>query len=209
MRLIYHIEVKELNKKAADLAPFLKMYKGCLMSAAQMADFIEQVKKLCADLNARYPRIKPFEVHRWKGGDAYCVSVMIEGTDKCVAHIRAALWRLFGTPRRGLRLLRSTRLRRLTRITNEVMDKKDIEKKVAQISAAVAEAGGGVFIAIIPERGSCEPVFRIKGRALELVQAVACAMLNDKETQLVVDEALKQVRKYEKKFCKDDTQRDA
>lgn len=90
MRLIHHIEVKELNKKAADLAPFLKMYKGCLMSEAQLRDFIEQVKKLCADLNAQYPRTAPFEVHRWKAYDTYCVSVMTEGTDKCAAHIRAA-----------------------------------------------------------------------------------------------------------------------
>lgn len=77
------------------------------------------------------------------------------------------------------------------------IDNKELEKKVDELASAVKEAGGGVFIAIIPERGSCEPVFRIKGRALELVQAVACAMLNDKETQLVVDEALKLVRKYE------------
>ena len=78
------------------------------------------------------------------------------------------------------------------------MDKKMLERKVAEIASAVEKTGGAAFVAIIPERGSVEPVFRIRGRALELVQAVACAMLNDKDTQMVIDEALRQVCKYEK-----------
>lgn len=89
------------------------------------------------------------------------------------------------------------------------IDNKELAKKIDELASAVKEAGGGVFIAIIPEHGSREPMFSIKGRGLEVVQAIACAILRDPQSQMLVKEALKQVMRYEKKFCKDDAERDA
>lgn len=65
MRLITKITCNaSLNAKAAALAPFLRMYDGCLMQTEeQWSSFVAQVKKLLEDLNADYPRTKPFEVY--------------------------------------------------------------------------------------------------------------------------------------------------
>lgn len=67
MRLITRITCNtSLNAKAAALAPFLRMYDGCLMrTEKQWSDFAAQVEKLLEDLNADYPRTKPFEVYAY------------------------------------------------------------------------------------------------------------------------------------------------
>lgn len=75
MRLITKITCNaSLNAKAAALAPFLRMYDGCLLQAEeQWSDFVAQVKKLLKDLNADYPRTKPFEVYESTGKGVYIV----------------------------------------------------------------------------------------------------------------------------------------
>lgn len=75
MRLITKITCNtSLNAKAAALAPFLRMYDGCLMQTEeQWSSFVAQVKKLLEDLNADYPRTKPFEVYGSTGKGVYIV----------------------------------------------------------------------------------------------------------------------------------------
>lgn len=75
MRLITKITCNaSLNAKAAVLASFLKMYDGCLMQTEeQWSSFVAQVKKLLEDLNADYPRTKPFEVYGFTDSYVYVV----------------------------------------------------------------------------------------------------------------------------------------
>ena len=75
MRLITKITCNtSLNAKAAALAPFLRMYDGCLLqSEKQRVEFVESVKKLLKDLNADYPRTKPFEVYGSANRGVYIV----------------------------------------------------------------------------------------------------------------------------------------
>lgn len=64
MRLINRVCVNEnLNAKAKDLAPFLRMYEGCLMTAERYRLFVKEVKGLLDELNAQHVRTKPFEVY--------------------------------------------------------------------------------------------------------------------------------------------------
>lgn len=91
MRLIYNIETREPNKKAAALAPVLKMYRGCLMTKAQYEEFVTQVKVLCKCLDEKYPRTTPYHVINWEStSKKYMLSVTLDGTDKTVASIEAA-----------------------------------------------------------------------------------------------------------------------
>lgn len=91
MRLIYNIETREPNKKAAALAPVLKMYRGCLMTAAQYEEFVTQVKELCRILDKTYPRTTPYYVTNWETTFGTSMqSVTLDGTDKVVARIEAA-----------------------------------------------------------------------------------------------------------------------
>ena len=75
MRLITKITCNaSLNAKAAALAPFLRMYDGCLMQTEeQWSDFVTGVKKLLEELNAAYPRTKPFEVYGFTDRGVYIV----------------------------------------------------------------------------------------------------------------------------------------
>lgn len=75
MRLITKITCNaSLNAKAAALAPFLRMYYGCLMPTEdQWSDFVAQVRKLLEDLNEMYPRTKPFEVYGFTDNGVYIV----------------------------------------------------------------------------------------------------------------------------------------
>lgn len=91
MRLIYNIETREPNKKAAALAPVLKMYRGCLMTAAQYEEFVKQVKGLCKYLDEKYPRTTPYQVAIGRGPLEHIrCRFMLRGTDKVVARIEAA-----------------------------------------------------------------------------------------------------------------------
>ena len=78
MRLIRKITCNtSLNAKAAALAPFLRMYDGCLMQTEeQWSSFVAQVKKHLEDLNADYPRTRPFEVY---GSTDRAVYIVPEG----------------------------------------------------------------------------------------------------------------------------------
>ena len=77
MRLINRIIVDEkLNAKAKDLAPFLRMYEGCLMTAEQYRLFVKEVKGLLNELNAKHVRTKPFEVY---GSNENCIYIIPEG----------------------------------------------------------------------------------------------------------------------------------
>lgn len=74
MRLINRITINEnLNAKAKDLAPFLRMYEGCLMTAERYRLF---VKGLLDELNAKHVRTKPFEVY---GSNENCIYIVPEG----------------------------------------------------------------------------------------------------------------------------------
>lgn len=75
MRLITKITCNaSLNAKAAALEPFLRMYDGCLMQTEeQWSDFVALVKKLLEDLNADYPRTKPFEVYGLTVGGVHVI----------------------------------------------------------------------------------------------------------------------------------------
>lgn len=75
MRLITKITCNtSLNAKAAALAPFLRMYGGCLLQTeTQWEDFVAQVRKLLEDLNEMYPRTKPFEVYGFTDNGVYIV----------------------------------------------------------------------------------------------------------------------------------------
>lgn len=74
MRLINRITIAEnLNAKAKDLAPFLSMYEGCLMTAEQYRLFVKDVKDLLDDLNAKHVRTKPFEVYGSTDNGIYIV----------------------------------------------------------------------------------------------------------------------------------------
>lgn len=75
MRLITKITCNaSLNAKAAALAPFLRMYDGCLIQTEeQWFDFVASVKRLLEDLNAGYPRTKPFEVYGFTDRGVYIV----------------------------------------------------------------------------------------------------------------------------------------
>ena len=74
MRLINRIIVDEnLNAKAKDLAPFLRMYDGCLMTAEGYRETVQQIKELCAALNSQHPRTKPFEIYGLTDNGIYIV----------------------------------------------------------------------------------------------------------------------------------------
>lgn len=74
MRLINRVCVNEnLNAKAKDLAPFLRMYEGCLMTAEQYRLFVKEVKGLLDELNAKHVRTKPFEVYGLTDNGIYIV----------------------------------------------------------------------------------------------------------------------------------------
>lgn len=75
MRLITKITCNaSLNAKAAALAPFLRMYDGCLMQTEeQWFAFVIEVKKLLEELNAAYPRTKPFEVYGFTDRYVYII----------------------------------------------------------------------------------------------------------------------------------------
>lgn len=74
MRLINRITIAEnLNAKAKDLAPFLRMYEGCLMTAEQYRLFVKEVKGLLDELNAKHVRTKPFEVYGSTDNGIYIV----------------------------------------------------------------------------------------------------------------------------------------
>lgn len=74
MRLINRIIVDEkLNTKAKELAPFLRMYEGCLMTAEQYRLFVKEVKGLLDELNAKHPRTRPFEVYGDTNNSIYIV----------------------------------------------------------------------------------------------------------------------------------------
>lgn len=77
MRLINRICVDEkLNAKAKDLAPFLRVYEGCLMTAEDYRATVQEIKNLLAVLNNQHPRTKPFEVY---GGTENCICIVPEG----------------------------------------------------------------------------------------------------------------------------------
>lgn len=77
MRLINRIIVDEnLNAKAKDLAPFLRMHEGCLMTAEQYRLFVKEVNGLLDELNSKHPRTKPFEVY---GSNENCIYIVPEG----------------------------------------------------------------------------------------------------------------------------------
>lgn len=64
MRLITKIEANiTLNAKAADLAKFIRLYKGCLFTPQQYNSFVLEVDKLLDDLNKQHPRTKPFIIY--------------------------------------------------------------------------------------------------------------------------------------------------
>lgn len=67
---------ENLNAKAKDLAPFLRMYEGCLMTAERYRLFVKEVKGLLNELNAKYARTKPFEVY---GSNENCIYIVPEG----------------------------------------------------------------------------------------------------------------------------------
>lgn len=77
MRLINRICVDEkLNAKAKDLAPFLRMYEGCLMTAEDYRATVQEIKNLLARLNEQHPRTKPFEIY---GDTANSIYIVPEG----------------------------------------------------------------------------------------------------------------------------------
>lgn len=77
MRLINRVCVNEnLNAKAKDLAPFLRMYEGCLMTAKRYRLFVKEVKGLLDELNAKHVRMKPFEIY---GKTENCICIVPEG----------------------------------------------------------------------------------------------------------------------------------
>lgn len=64
MRLITHIETcTYLNAKAKDLALFVNLYAGCLFTPQQYNLFVLSIEKLLKELNAQYPRTKPFIIY--------------------------------------------------------------------------------------------------------------------------------------------------
>ena len=79
MRFLYKIWTNAaLNKKAEDLARLAGLYEKCLfLNEADWHKTVEAFKDVVADLNARYPRTKPFEVY---GGHAKILNVCVAGT---------------------------------------------------------------------------------------------------------------------------------
>lgn len=64
MKLINNISVNEsLNAKAKELAPFLKIYNKCLMTAEDYRFTVQQIKELIDILNSQHPRTKPFVIY--------------------------------------------------------------------------------------------------------------------------------------------------
>lgn len=72
MRLIDRVCVNEkLNAKAKELAPFLRLYEGCLMTAEDFRKLKGDIEKLLGSLNTKYPRTRPFEVYSFTETGVY------------------------------------------------------------------------------------------------------------------------------------------
>lgn len=91
MRLITKITCNtSLNAKAAALAPFLRIYDGCLLQTEkQWTDFVAQVEKLLEELNADYPRTKPFEIYGYRAVDSRGLCITPEGKSEIFV---ASVW---------------------------------------------------------------------------------------------------------------------
>lgn len=90
MRLITHIETNTtLNAKAKALAPFVNLYTGCLFTPQQYNDFVLEIEKLLKDLNAQYPRTKPFIIY---SRNKHYIYICVDGSpDKKVCTISTRL----------------------------------------------------------------------------------------------------------------------
>lgn len=72
MRLINRVCVNEkLNAKAKELAPFLRLYEGCLMPAEDFRLLKGSIERLLGSLNTKYPRTRPFEVYSFTETGVY------------------------------------------------------------------------------------------------------------------------------------------
>lgn len=86
MRLIDRVCINEkLNAKAKELAPFLRLYEGCLMTAEDFRLLKGSIEKLLGALNTKYPRTRPFEVYSFTESGVYISPV--GNYEECVARM--------------------------------------------------------------------------------------------------------------------------
>lgn len=90
MRLITQIETcTYLNAKAKDLAAFVNPYTGCLFIPQLYNLFVLSLEKHLKELNARYPRTKPFIIY---SRNKHHIYICVDGSpDKKVCTISTRL----------------------------------------------------------------------------------------------------------------------
>ena len=89
MKAIYKLTTSNINKKAEDLGLLIKAYNNSLFPTSDIfSSFVEELRRTIDNLNARYPRTKPFELYSvWEHG----ITITVTGRpDVIVAHFALA-----------------------------------------------------------------------------------------------------------------------